>query len=124
MLSGLEKLKTRRAWLVPDFSIWGLPALGETEFLLVENVDNNRGVFFNIVNLTDTVQEVAFNQLTDHRGNQLPAEISAPLVIPRSKSDVPVFVVGTESDSQFKIARAAGDEKPVTADLLVMEMGN
>ena len=113
-----------RAWLVPDFMVWGLPALGDLEFLLVENVDNTRGVFFNAVDLVDTVQEVSFDQLTDHRGNQLPAEISAPLVVPRSKSDIPVFIVGKESDSKFKIARAAGDENPAAADLLVMEMGN
>ena len=124
MLSGLEKLKTRRAWLVPDFMVWGLPALGDMEFLLVENVDNNRSVFFNAVDLADTVQEVSFDQLTDHRGNQLPAEISAPLVVPRSKSDVSVFVVGKESDSKFKIARATGDENPATADLLIMEMSS
>ena len=70
MLSGLEKIKSRRAWLVPDFMVWGLPALGELEFLLVENVDNNRGIFFDTVDLVDTVQEVAFDQLADHRGNQ------------------------------------------------------
>jgi hypothetical protein len=124
MLSGLEKIKSRRAWLVPDFMVWGLPALGELEFLLVENVDNERGVFFNTVDLVDTIQEVSFDQLTDHRGNQLPSEISSPVVIPRSKSGVAVYVVGKESDSKFKIARSEGGEDTAMTDLLIMEMGS
>ncbi|MDD3733108.1 MAG: hypothetical protein PHU88_12110 [candidate division Zixibacteria bacterium] len=124
MLSGLEKLKTRRAWLVPDFMVWGLPGLGDLEFLAVEKVGTVRSVFFGRTDIVDTVQEVSYSQLTDHRGNQLPAVINAPLVMPRCKSEAMVYVIGQEADTGFKIARASVPDHPVTADLLIMEMGN
>ncbi|MFZ5981517.1 MAG: hypothetical protein ACOYVF_12895 [Candidatus Zixiibacteriota bacterium] len=124
MLSGLEKLKTRRAWVVPDFMVWGLPGLGDIEFLVVESVGSTRSVLFGATDVADAVQEVSFAELTDHRGNSLPAEIKSPLVMPRSKTGEAVFVVGREAASKFKIARAVEADGPVTSDLLIMEMGN
>ena len=124
MLSGLEKLKTRRAWLVPDFMVWGLPGLGDIEFLVVENIGSTRSVLFGATDVADAVQEVSYAELTDHRGNNLPETIKAPLVMPRSKTGEAVFVVGQEASNEFKIARTVSADGPVTADLLIMEMGH
>jgi len=124
MLSGLEKLKTRRAWLVPDFMVWGLPGLGDIEFLVIENIGSIRSIHFGATDVADAVQEVSFSELTDHRGNNLPEEIKVPLVMPRSKTGDAVFVVGQEAGNKFKIAKAVEADGPVAVDLLIMEMGH
>lgn len=123
MIAGLEKVKSRRVWFVPNFVVWGLPVWAEIEFLAVEKVASDKAVFYGSLDIGDTSQQAAFSDLTDHRGNQLPSTISSPRVFVRLRSQEVVFVVGEESDTTFKIARDPDASGPVTVDLLVVEMG-
>ncbi len=124
MIAGLEKVKSRRVWFVPNFIVWGLPVWEEVEFLAVEKVDSNKAVLYGSSDIADTAQQVAFSDLTDYRGNQLPSTTSSPRVLIRPRSQEAAFVVGEESDATFKIARDPEVSGPVTVDLLVVEMGN
>jgi hypothetical protein len=124
MISGLERITARRIWFVPDFMVWGLPNVGQIECVASEAVAGNTNVMFGMVDIGDGPQEVLFSQLVDHRGNNLPATIDAPRVIPRARSGEAVFVVETESPTGFRIARAAGGVSSVPVDLLVVEMGD
>lgn len=124
MLSGIERITARRIWFVPDLTVWGLPSLGEHEFLALELVAGVKSVYYGSATISQNEQAVSFDQLVDHRGNHLPATINSATVIPRSKSGTAVFVVGRESASGFKIARDPDSDSPVTADLLIVELGD
>ena len=121
---GLETLTARRAWFVPGFMVWGVAGPGELEYLALEQIGSNLSVYFGAATLDDGPQEVSFGDLTDHRGNNLPATIKAPRIFPRSKSTDTVFVIGSESNSSFQIARDQASTGPVPVDLLIVEMGD
>jgi hypothetical protein len=123
MLTGLERLTSRRNWLVPGVNIWGLAGIGEVYFLAAEEVDMETSIYFGYADIGQAEQEVRYEQLTDHRGNNLPATIDSPHIVPLSRSQYPVFLVGDGSDEQFRVARSPEAPGPVLADLLVMEMG-
>ncbi|HEX2897811.1 MAG TPA: hypothetical protein VHP63_07160 [candidate division Zixibacteria bacterium] len=123
MNDGLNTLKSRRIWLVPDFVVWGISGLGEIEYLDVENIDGTKSVSFGSAGIGDTSQSVAFANLTDVRGNDLPALINRPLVTARSHDQSQAFVIGTETDSGFKIARDPSAPSLVTIDLIITELG-
>jgi hypothetical protein len=124
MIAGLEKVTSRRTWFVPNVVIWGLPVWQEIEFLAVEEVTTDKSVFYGSLDIGDTAQQVSFSDLTDHRGNQLPATISSPSVLVRTRSQWAAFVIGEESDASFKIARDPEASDPVAVDLMVIEMGD
>jgi hypothetical protein len=124
MISGLEKVKSHRTWFVPNFVVWGPPVWSEIEFLALEIVGSDKNVFYGSADIGDPSQHVAFSELTDHRGNQLPASIASPRVLVRLKSEVSAFVIGDESSSSFKIARDPEASGSVTVDLIVVEMGD
>ncbi len=110
-------------WLVPNFVVWGLVGLGGVEYLSIEQVDSTKSVSFGSSGIGDTAQTVNFSNLTDVRGNALPATIKRPLVTARSQSESPVFVMGSETNSGFKIARDVSAVGPVTVDLIITELG-
>ena len=124
MISGLERVTTRRAWFVQDFAVWGLPSLGQRDFLALEEVGSTRSVYYGSASIGESEQDVLFSQLVDHRGNGLPSSLKSPRVIPRAKGSEAVFVVGKELPDRFKIARDPGADSPVTVDLLIVEMGD
>ena len=123
MISGLERIKARRAWLVPDFNVWGLADIGQAEYLIHETVNATSSVLFGSTVIGQAEQEVSFSDLTDHRGNSLPTTISSPCVLPRAKDRYSAFVVGPESAGKFKIARDPEAPSAVSVDLLIVEMG-
>lgn len=124
MMTGFERVTSRRAWFVPDFVVWGEPSLAEHEYLALETVGGIRSVFFGSASIGESDQEVLFNQLTDHRGNLLPDNLSAPRVFVRPKQAEPAFVVGRESADKFKIAHGPTVTGPVTVDLWIVELGD
>ncbi len=124
MISGIEQVVARRIWFVPGFSVWGVPGLDEIELLTVEHTAAGNAVGFSAVTVEGASQEVLYADLIDHRGNQLPANLASPRVIPRSHEASAVLVVGTESPASFRIARDPNAVGPLTADLLVLEMGD
>lgn len=124
MNAGLEQVTARRSWFVPGFVVWGLPVWETIDFLAIEKVDSTLTIYSGSVDIGGTAQQVTFEDLTDHRGNQLPPAISSPRVIVRPRSEEAVFIVGEETDTQFTIARDSDAASPVTVDLLILEMGN
>ncbi|MGH8015123.1 MAG: hypothetical protein ACREBV_02930 [Candidatus Zixiibacteriota bacterium] len=123
MNSEINALKSRRIWVVPNFVVWGLSGLGEIEYLSVEEVGSAKAVAFGSVGIGDTAQSVTFSSLVDIRGNSLPASIQRPLVTARSQDQSQVFLIGTETNSSFKIARDSQAAGPVTVDLIITELG-
>jgi len=123
-MTGLELVTARRIWFVPDLTVWGQPSLGEHDYLALENTNGTTSAYHGTVSLCRQDQQVRFDTLTDHRGNTLPASISAPRIIPRSRGIEPVFIVGRESTESFRIARESSDPAPVTVDLLIIELGD
>ena len=123
-MSGLEKILARRNWFVPEFTVWGLPGYGVTDFLVAEEYGQARTVFFGSQDFGGVEQEVAFNQLIDHRGNNLPDAIAHPMVLPRAKGDQSPFVIGRETPAGFKIARPTSAAVPIQTDLFVVELGD
>lgn len=124
MNTGIEKVTARRAWFVPNFVVWGLPVWEEVEFLTAEKVGSDETVLYGSLDIGGTAQQVAFSDLTDHRGNQLPSTIASPRVIVRRRSAEAAFVISEESEANFKIARDPDAAGPVTVDLLVVELGD
>ena len=123
MLPGLEKVKSHRVWFVPGFVVWGLAGWSEVEFVTLEQAGSDLSALFGAVDVGDSAQQVAFSDLRDHRGNQLPSTISMPRILVRPKTNETAFIVGDESSESFKIARDLDSAGPVTVDLLVVEMG-
>jgi len=124
MIQGEAGILSRRMWMVPGVAIWGSADWGEMDFLVVERVGADRSVLFGQSSLGDSTQTLTYAELTDHRGNQLPGTIDSPLVLVRSRSEKPVFVAGRESSESVKVAKSSTVPDPVTADLLVIELGS
>ena len=123
-MSALASVTSHRIWFVPDIVVWGLPGLGDVEFMVIEDVDGVSSVHFCATNIGTGEQLIQFTQLIDHRGNNLPAVIKSPRVIVRSHSEDSAFVVARESQNSFKIARDPGAAGAVTVDLFVIEMND
>jgi len=124
MQSGLERVLSRRMWFVPDYEVWGLAEWGSADFLVAEGIGSEISVGYGSQSLGSDAQSVAFADLSDHRGNQLPDSLDAARVVVRPRGAETAFVVGGESSSGFKIARDASAVGPVTVDLLIIELGS
>jgi hypothetical protein len=111
-------------WFVPQVAVWGAAGLGEIEYLVFEEVNSSGAVYHGSIDISDTPQEIRFDQLADHRGNQLPSSLASPRVIPRSREASSAFIVGEETAESFKIARDPSTTEVVTTDLLILEMGD
>ena len=123
MNTGLIQLTARRQWVIPNFEVWGLPGLGDIDYLNIEQVAGIKSLSFGTVTIGSTAQTVEFADLTDIRGNNLPATIDRALVTSRSHGALQVFVIGKETSTSFKIARDPKASGPVTVDLIVTELG-
>ena len=123
-MSAFADVTAARRWFVPDLVVWGLPGLGEIDYLTVETVDTTAAVHFNTVNVGAGQQQVRFDELIDDRGNSLPAVLDNPRVLVRPRSADPVFIVGRETPEAFHIARDPNTEDNVVVDLLIVELGS
>jgi len=119
----LDYLRGRRTWVVPNFVVWGDWSLASFMLLYTEIGETSKRVMVAESNLGGQEQAVSFSELYDFKGNQLPAVISHPKVIVLPKSEVNCFVVGTEIETGFRIARSSGEGKTGLVDLMVVEMG-
>lgn len=124
MIDPIARLKSRRAWFVPDFAVWGEANLGQHEYLATEETDGVVSIFYGTAVIGANDQEVLYDELTDHRGNALPSSIATPRVFVRPKSPDTAFVLGTEADDRFRIARIENSASPVTVDLWIVELGH
>lgn len=121
MINGLAMATAKRSWYVPNVNIWGTKGWSDFDLLILEEIDSDNIVTFDRVNLGEGSQEIKFAQLTDFRGNSLPATIKNAKVFINPKSDDNCFLIGEASDSKFKIARSSDSPGSVTADLYILE---
>jgi hypothetical protein len=119
----LDYLRGRRTWVVPNFVVWGDWSLASFLLLYTEMGETSKRVMLARNNLGGLDQSVAFETLHDFRGNQLPQTISSPKVMVMPKNEVNCFVLGTETETGFRIARFSGSEKAGLVDLMIVEMG-
>ena len=119
----LDYLRGRRTWVVPNFAVWGDWSLASFLLLYTEMGETSKRVMLARNNLGGLDQSVTFETLYDFRGNQLPQTINNPKVMVMPKNEVNCFVVGTETETGFRIARFSGSEKTGLADLMIVEMG-
>lgn len=110
-------------WFVPGVMVYGSADNLGFGMLIAESIGGQTHVYHESIEIGEHRQVVRFDSLTDHRGNRLPSKIPAARVIPRSRSEYPVFLTGTESEESFAIAKASSASGPVTADLLIVELG-
>ncbi len=121
-MDSLSFLLGRRIWAVRDFSVWGLTESAHVNYLTVHDDEETPRLYFGTAGIGGEVQEVAFADLTDIRGNHLPDAIPNARVIISPRSQYPAFLTGTGSNLGFQIARDPDAPGPVTVDLIVMEM--
>ena len=119
----LDYLRGRRTWVVPNFVVWGDWSLASFLLLYTEIGETSKRVMLARNNLGGLDQSVTFETLYDFRGNRLPETISSPKVMVMPKNEVNCFVVGTETETGFRIARFSGSEKTGLVDLMIVEMG-
>lgn len=124
MITGLERVQSRRMWFVPELSVWGLAGWGEVDYVVAEQVGSTVSILYGQSGLGEDAQLVVFAELRDHRGNILPPQIESPLVLVRPRTSENAYVVGQESETAFKIARDSSAARPVMTDLLIIEMGS
>ena len=123
-MPGLEQILAKRSWFVPEFTVWGLPGYVVTDFLVVELLGQTSTILFGSQDFGGAEQEVVFNQLVDHRGNNLPDSINSPMVLARSKGEAAPYIIGRETPAGFKIARPSDTTSPVQTDFFVVELGD
>ncbi len=119
----LDYLRGRRTWVVPNFVVWGDWSLASFMLLYTETGETSKRIILAENNLGGQDQVVSFSDLVDFKGNRLPEVISNPKVVVLRKNEVGCFVVGTETETGFRIARSSGEGKTGLADLMVVEMG-
>jgi hypothetical protein len=119
----LDYLRGRRTWVVPNFVVWGDWSLASFLVLYTEAGETSKRVILAKNNLGGKDQMVSFSDLYDFRGNQLPQTIASPKVMIMTKNEVNCFVVGTEIDTSFRIARFSGSQKTGLVDLIIVEVG-
>ncbi len=119
----LDYLRGRRTWVVHNFVVWGDWSLASFLLLYTEIGETAKRVLLAGNNLGGLDQTVNFSDLYDFRGNKLPEAIANPKVMIMPKNEVNCFVVGSETNTGFRIARFSGSEKPGLVDLVIVEMG-
>lgn len=123
MLTGFDLATARRMWFVPRMSVWGRANTNDIDFVAAETIGDTTSVYYGSSSAGQPVQEVLFSELTDHRGNQLPASLDAPVVLPRTRGEAPAYIVGRETSDRFRIAASEAGDLPVETDLMVIELG-
>jgi hypothetical protein len=108
---------------VENFEVWGEVNLAEFMIFYTQAGEDSKRVVFNYSFLGGKEQSVSFSNLYDFRGNQLPEVINHPKVMILPKREPTCFVIGKETNTGFKIARAADSNQNGLVDLLIMEMG-
>lgn len=122
-MDSLTYLRGRRLWVIRDYAVWGVTEGMRVNYLCVEEANNAGRILFGEAGIGETEQDVIFTELTDFRGNRLPDKIASPKVVVGPRSQYPVYIVGNESDSGFRIARDPSAPGAVHADLFIYEMG-
>ncbi len=121
-MNTLAYLRGHRIWFIPGFIVWGSSSGAEISFITVNTVASQKQLSYTETSIGGTRQTVSFDALIDHRGNNLPTNLKSPKVIPLSKGDERIFVVGREFNSGFSISRDSSGTTSVATDLLIVEL--
>jgi len=124
MINGIALVNSNRVWYVPDVNVWGSTVWSELDMAMVEETENVMAVFYNTGNPGDNIQEIKYQDLTDYRGNKLPAQISNPRILVKQKSENTAYIAGVEGGESFRITREKSAPESVTVDLIIYEMGS
>lgn len=124
MNTTLTHLNSRRAWLIRDINIWGSLSAENLSAIATEVDDSQTRVVVHEFTIGGVSQEIAFSNLTDHRGNLLPSSIETPVVIPIPKSVIPVAVIGMPGPTSFRIAKTSSIPDDAIVDLWIIEARN
>jgi hypothetical protein len=119
----LDYLRGRRIWVVPNFVVWGDWSLYSFLLFYTEMGTTSKRIVFSKSTLGGLDQTVSFSSLYDFRGNQLPNTINNPKVIVLPKNEVFCVVVGTETNTGFRIAKLSESSGTGLVDLMIVEMG-
>ena len=122
-MTGFALANTKRSWYIPNLNVYGTAGWGEFEYLLTENINSIISVLFNTTSIGDNSQSIAYQDLIDHNGNNLPSSLKNPKVIIKQKSNDTAYIIGDESSTGFKIVRSGETTKPIPVDLYIVEMG-
>ena len=117
----LIHLNARRAWFISSVSIWGTFGAELIESVATEVDDTQTRVVYTGFLVGGQAQEIAFASLIDHRGNNLPTTIDAPVVILIPRNDIPVAVMGTPSPTSFRLAKTVFEPDDGLVDLWIIE---
>lgn len=118
----LNHILSRRLWVVREFNIWGVVDDVEFLFLTAEKDGTTSRIMFQQIAVNRSVQDVLFADLTDWRGNTLPAEINSPWIIICPRTEFGAFLIGEHSSTGFRVARSPEAPGAVTADLFIYEL--
>lgn len=123
MTDTLARLNARRAWYVPELSVWGGLEAESVLALGTETDNGSTRIVFHQFPLGGTIQEAPFANLTDHRGNTLPDSISHPVVIPIPRNAIPVALIGPPTPAGFRIAKTTSVPGDGLVALWIIEAG-
>jgi hypothetical protein len=117
-------LTGRRAWYVPDVSVWGDLAAQTISAIATEAGGADGRVVFYQFPIGGQPQKLQYTALTDHRGNQLPAAIARPVVVVIPKNSVAVALVSRPTDVACRLARSVPGAEDGLVDLWIVEAGH
>ncbi|MFH1699174.1 MAG: hypothetical protein ABIE07_01190 [Candidatus Zixiibacteriota bacterium] len=119
----LAYLRSRRAWLVENLSVWGVDNDAEFFVAAQEIVGSDKRIGFWNISLGGQQQEIAFSSIIDNRGNALPAVIQKPAIVVIPRSPQGAFIKNVSGNSGFAIVRNDEDSASALVDLLIFETG-
>ena len=122
MNTTIDYLRSNRKWLVRDYVVSGDNGTFEADMIMTEFISGDERVVFNHEFTGETAQTVVFQNLIDHRGNQLPAKISNPEVILIPRNPIRSFILGNVGEKSFRISKDSSLLSNSIVDLLIMEM--
>ena len=122
MNTTLDYLKSNRKWLVRDYVVSGDNGTFEANMLMTEFVSGDERVVFNHEYTGESAQTVIYQNLVDHRGNQLPEKIANPEVIIIPRNPIRSFILGSVGEKSFRISKDSSLLSNSIVDLLIMEM--
>ncbi|UCE65311.1 MAG: hypothetical protein JSU85_10595 [Candidatus Zixiibacteriota bacterium] len=122
MNTTIDYLKSNRKWLVRDYVVWGDNGTFEADMIMTEFVSGDERIVFNHEFTGQTAQTVIYNDLVDHRGNQLPEKIVNPEIILIPKNPIRSFILGSVGEKSFCISKDSNQLSNSLVDLLIMEM--
>lgn len=118
----LDYLKSNRKWLVKNYRVRAADHALEADLIMTEIVSPDSRVVFHHQFVGDVGQVVEFADLTDHRGNQLPATLNNPEVLIVPRNAVGAFIPGPIGPTSFRIARSGLEPSDAVVDLVILEM--